>query len=338
MSLAAGLALAACSGDEQTSDTTVAVTEPTTAPLPIATSPVGANDTAYPAEVVDCDGRTTTFEQAPERVVALDESVVETLVLLGLGDTIVGVTRDGSDDDLWTATRDALLSRQVVNEGTAPATREAIERVGPDLVVASDPTRLLAPSAVTTREQWTEAGVRTHLGRAGCDPATPSTDGLALFYDDLRAFGTIFDAQLRAEKIVSQVQATVQRLAGDAARVGAVDRTVWVYGGEGVVFDRSSTVDGILRAAGVTVVEAAPDELAAVAAADPDVIWLITPRGADAESTGAALRAELESDPTLASVRAVVDGRFVVTPFSQVAPSPRLVEGMQALVTALAEA
>lgn len=327
--------LAACSddGSDAGAETIPASTTATTVPLPIATSPVGENDTSFPVDVIDCDGRVTTYEQAPQRVVALDEAMAENLIQLGFRDAIVGVARYQTDDALWPLTRDEVLSRQIVNDGSTAPTMDAVERVAPDLVVASGSDTM---DAVATRDDWTAAGIHTFVPRTGCDAPTADADGLTMFYDDYTQLGLMFDAQLHSQKIIAQVQAHVDQMAGELARVDAQQATVWVYGGADVVFDRTTPVDSMLRAVGLTVVggDGAVDA-DTVAEANPDLIWIITPRGADPDEAAAALEAELAADPALADLRAVTSSSFVVTPADQVSPTPRMTDGLQQVVDAL---
>jgi iron complex transport system substrate-binding protein len=323
--------VAACSGDDSdaATPTSPASTVATTVPLPIATSPLGDDDTAFPVDVTDCGGRATTYERAPERVVVLDEAMAENLIQLGFRDSIVGVARYQTDDRLWPLTRDEVLSRQIINDGSNPPTMDDVERVAPDLVVAAS---LDTMDAVATRDEWTAAGMHTFVPRTACDDVATAAgaDGLTLFYDDFTSLGTAFDAQLHSQKIIAQVQAHVDQVAGELARVGAQEHTVWVYGGADAAFDRGTPVDAMLRAVGLTVVGGdATVDLDAVAEADPDLIWIITPRGADPDEAAAALEAELAAAPELAGVSAIESATFVVTPADQVAPTPRMTDGLE---------
>lgn len=50
-----------------------------------------SNSGQFPYSVVDSNGKTLTFDEAPKRIVALDSAVVEILFAIGEGDRIVGV-------------------------------------------------------------------------------------------------------------------------------------------------------------------------------------------------------------------------------------------------------
>ena len=331
------VSLAACSddGSDATDTTSPASTVETTVPLPIATSPIGENDSAYPLDVVDCGG-TTTYERAPERVVALDEAAAENLIQLGFRDAIVGIARYQTDEQLWPLTRDEVISRQILNDGSTAPTFDDVQRVAPELVVASTPASL---EAVATRDEFAAAGINTFVPRSGCaTDAAAGDDGLTLFYGDLASLGAAFDAQLHSQKIVAQVQAHVGQLADELARVDAQQHTVWVYGGADVVFDGTSPLDAMLRAVGLTVAGGGSSiDLDEVAAADPDVVWLITPRGADPVAAAAELQAQLGAEPALAGVAAIEQQLYVSTPADQVAPTPRMTDGLNVLGDLLIE-
>lgn len=334
--VAGAVVLGGCS-DDTTSDAggTSATTNPASPAIPVATSPTGADDPNHPVDVIDCGGRTTTFTQRPERVVALDETIAETLVLLGERDLIVGIVRDHPDEDLWGVTQSELLSRQVVADRSAPVTREAVERVAPDLVLAADPSRLEGPAAAADRQQWADAGIASMLFRSDCEPADgddAEADGLNRFYADLRALASALGEPVKGEKLVSQAQAAMQTLTREATDAGASDATVWVVVGDAA--GPATMAHSVLEALGVQVIGAGA-EPSEVAAADPDLIWLITPRGADVATAADELRSKLLADPTFASLGAVDREAFVVTAAADIAPSPRFVEGARALVDAL---
>jgi ABC-type Fe3+-hydroxamate transport system substrate-binding protein len=326
-----------CSDDPASDDTASDVTAssaPTTQFIPIATSPSGADDPNFPVEVVDCGGRTTEFTRAAERIVALDETAAETLVRLGARDLIVGIVRDHPDDELWEVTQSDLLSRQVVADASTPLTREAIERVGPDLVLGAVLERFEGPAAVT-RQEWSDAGLTSLLFRADCElPTDEDTegDGLAQYHADLRALAAVLGEPVKGEKLVSEAQAAMQTLTAEVEEAGVGDRTVWIVGGDGA--GSHAMARSVLRTLGVQVIDAGATP-SQVAEADPDLIWLITPRGADVEIAAGALRSELLADPTLASLPAVEGESIVVTAAADIAPSPRFTLGARALVDAL---
>jgi iron complex transport system substrate-binding protein len=71
----------------------VATVTPTATRVPTATPPPTATATPvplFPVTVTGSNGREITFEKAPERIVAIDSAVVETLFLIGEGRRVVG--------------------------------------------------------------------------------------------------------------------------------------------------------------------------------------------------------------------------------------------------------
>lgn len=78
-------------------------------------------------------------------------------------------------------------------------------------------------------------------------------------------------------------------------------------------------------------------DLDEVATADPDVVWLITPRGADPVAAAAELQAQLGAEPALAGVATIEQQLYVSTPADQVAPTPRMTDGLNVLGDLLIE-
>ena len=73
--------------------------------------------------IQDCGGRSTTYAQAPERVVTIDPSVTEMLLLLGLGDRIVGYTEFYPPEQQWPPVRADLAKLKLIND---PATANSL--------------------------------------------------------------------------------------------------------------------------------------------------------------------------------------------------------------------
>lgn len=350
---ALGLLVAACGSDDSASGTTEpAATEPSaTGPAatdPAATDPATTGDgegarTAYPVEVTDCQGRVSTYDHAPERIVTFDHNVAETLISLGLADRIVGLTLFESDEDLWEPTKEAMSSLEILNPDRSNyPSKEAVVAVEPDFVTSIYPSALLEPGDLPNRDEWADLGVASYLLQTGCDPVTSATTDFSSLYEDIRNFGIIFDVQGRAEALIAEMEADIAALQVKAKEAGIEPVTVWTYGGEddAWAFDGNGILNAIMSLAGVE--NAFSDTLEGylqtsweeIVARDPDVIWLTTSAGFEIDGAQ-AMKDQLASDPRVQNVAAVKNEAYVVTTFSDVTPSPRAIDGLRKVIDGL---
>ena len=355
VAVASAVAMAACSGDEPTTNGDPAASDPGGSAAPGATGgdsggsdgSDGSDGSMAPIEVDDCGG-TTRVTARVERAVALDQGAAELLVWLGLRSRVAGVVLYEDADARWPSTSGQMAFLQVLNDLTTAAPADAIAAVEPDLLVVADATAV--GDDLPERSDLESLGVPLHVGTstcAGTSGGDGATDALTGWYDDVRDLGLLFDVQLRAEAVVSQVQADIARLAGglDPAAVGAL--TVWATdGGDDLrTFGGAGMVDALLGTVGATNAFDDLDDLAGtgapvaatdVADRDPDVLWLVLPAGT-VDLAGAAddVLARFAADPVLSQVTAVREGAVVVSSVHDVAPSPRVVEGVTQLVAGL---
>lgn len=323
---AAAVALTACSA-------------PTTAPAVTAApssarATTTATRTSYPVTITDCGGRTTTYTKAPERVVTIDPNIAESLLVLGLGDRIVGLTQFYAPEQQWAPVRAEMAALPVINKDGNYPSKEAVVAAAPDLVTSIYPYAFMDP--LPDRDGWQKLGVNTYESLGECD-GSKATD-FSLLYEDLHNLGVIFDVQDRAEVVITdlrtRVEAAQQRLAAAGATAGVVlthDGTKDHPGAYG------STANAVIHLAGGTYpfidvpLDRAPSWEEFVAA-DPDLIWIIP----DAGSSAAAVEQQLATDPRTKDLKAVRDERYVVVPQADATvESPRDIDGFEQLVDGL---
>lgn len=290
--------------------------------------------TTYPVTVTDCGGRTTTYTKAPERVVTIDPNIAESLLMLGLGDRIVGLTQFYGPDQQWVPVKAEMATLPVINKDGAYPSKEAVVAAQPDLVTSIYPYAFMDP--LPDREGWQKLGINTYESLGECDGAH-ATD-FSLLYQDLRNLGVIFDVQQKAEVAVQELQTRVeaaqQKLAAAGVHPGVIlthDGTKEHPGAYG------STANAVITMAGgrypfVDIpIDRAPTWEEFVAA-DPDVVWIIP----DAGPSAAEVEAQLAADPRTKDLKAVRDKRYVVVPQADATvESPRDVDGFEAFVAGL---
>ena len=345
--LTTAVTLAACSDDDQTSDGPPVSPAPAVSAAPNATAGSDPSSTAEPIEVADCGG-TTRVTARVERAVALDQGAAELLVWLGLRSRIAGVVLYEDAEARWPSTSGQMAFLQVLNDLATAAPADAIAAVEPDLLVVADATAV--GGDLPARADLEALGIPLHVGTATCPGADGTelvADALSAWYGDVRDLGVLFDVQLRAEAVVSQVQADIARLTGTLDPAAVARLTVWATDGSDDLhtFGGAAMVDALLTTAGTTnafgdLASAGSSVTASeVADRDPDVVWLVLPTGTtDLAAAADEVLARFAADPALSQVTAVRTGAVVVSSVHDVAPSPRVVEGVTQLVEGLARA
>ena len=286
----------------------------------------------------------------PHRVVTLLASGTEIVCALDCGDRLVGRSHEC---DFPAAVR-ALpaVTRPRFDTGV---TSGAIDRSVRDLVSQAlsvylvDHERLaaLAPDLLVTQVQCevctvslkdVEEAVRVGLASR---PAIVSMkpDALADLFADMRAIAEALEVPERGVQLVTRLRARMRAIADRVAgrprpRVACIEwiDPLMIAGNWTPELLHLAGAEDVLGAAGR---HAGIVPFEAIAAADPDTIW-ITPCGFDLERTRAEL-APLVTHPGWAELRAVREGRVFLGDgnayFNR--PGPRVVETLECLAEAM---
>ena len=277
------------------------------------------------------------------RIASLLPSATEIVHLLGLDDDLVGVTFE-CDVPADARTRHPVLVGGLDTAGLAPAEIDALvrERIAagddlyrldeaafraadPDVVLTQDLCRVCALDASTTQGA---------LDRLGCsaDVVTLDPSTLDEVLDGVLAVGRATGSTERAEAAVGALRA---RLAAVADRVAGAPRpSVFTLEWSDPPFLSGHWVPDLVEAAGGRAVHAVrggrsvPTDWASIAEADPDVV-VVAPCGFDLDGAAAQATDVLDRLPERAAVWAIDADGLVVR------PGPRLVDGVEALATAL---
>ena len=291
--------------------------------------------TQYPVTIQDCGGRSTTYARAPERVVTIDPSVTEMLLLLGLGDRIVGYTEFYPPEQQWAPIKADLAKLTMLNDpAVGYPSKEAIVATAPDLVTSVYSYAFMDP--LPDRDGWATLGIASYQTVGECS-TVPPTD-FTLLYQDLRNFGILFDIQARAEAEITKLQGQVvalQQKAKDAGleakRIALFDGTVDhppTYGGQ---------INAVIELAGASYIwrDLDPNVTASweqFVGANPDVLWIVP----DAGTPEADLEHQLETDPRFSGLLAVTTKAYIIVPQADATiESPRLIDGLEKVIDGL---
>ncbi|MGO2097050.1 MAG: putative F420-0 ABC transporter substrate-binding protein, partial [Candidatus Microbacterium stercoravium] len=134
---------------------------------------------AYPLTIDNC-GTEVTFDEAPERVLAIKSTSIEMMLALGLEDRLIGTAfSDGPLAEGWAAAADGI---PVVSE-KVPG-QEATLALEPDLVYAGWESNVTADGA-GDREILATLGVNTYVSPSACQE--PDYQPNSLGFDDVFA-------------------------------------------------------------------------------------------------------------------------------------------------------
>ncbi|NDK90235.1 ABC transporter substrate-binding protein [Gordonia desulfuricans] len=203
----------------------------TIAAAAVACSTDSDGDAASAAAVsIENCGQTVAVEQAPQRVVSLNQGSTEILLSLGLADRMVGTATwtDPVKPDL------AQANESVPRLADNKPSLETVLATEPDFVTASF-GGTLGPGGVGDRDQFERLGVGTYLSPTDCvgraatsvnaDGARSEPLTMDLIYQEIRELAQIFDVSDRGEELISSLQ---QRYSA-AAITGTDDNTSLVY-------------------------------------------------------------------------------------------------------------
>jgi len=296
-------------------------------PAPASEIPTTGGD---PVTITNC-GVEVTFDEAPERVVAIKSTSIELLLALGLGDTIVGTAfTDGPVPEQWADAAAGLneISPFMPNE-------ESVLELEPDLVYSGWESAFAADAA-GERDELASLGVASYVQPAACRSTGPLPKlTFDEIFTEIRELAAVFRVDPRP-----LIDAQTEQLASIGADTRGLT-ALWYSSGEDIPYVGGGTgaPQLALETAGLTNIAADVDETwtslgwEAIVAADPDVIVLI-----DAGwNTAADKIALLESNPATASLSAVKNKRYITIPFPAGEAGVRTVDAAAQIASAAAE-
>jgi iron complex transport system substrate-binding protein len=287
---------------------------------------------AYAPVTIDNCGVTTTYQQPPQRAVTLNQHATEVMLALGLEDHMIGTAY--LDDTILPQYGDAYQSVPVL--AVEYPSKEVLVNAGPDFIYGGFASAFREPD-LFTREELDQFGTSSYLTGAACLDGRP----LALddIYTDILNIGRIFGVEARATRLVTDMRAGID----DAlARIPEASRQtrVMLYDSEtDAPFVAACCGAGglaITVAGGVNVFDDLPGgwqnaNWETVVARNPDVIVLVQADWSSAQEKAAYLLAT----PSLATVNAVHNVRFVTVPFTSTSPGVRVPTLVRQLAVAL---
>ncbi|SHH74761.1 iron complex transport system substrate-binding protein [Sporobacter termitidis DSM 10068] len=268
-----------------------------------------------------------TFDKAPEKVFAVYQDSIETLLALGLGDKIVACA--GLDQDVKPEYADAFSKVNYLTEFSPD--KESVVMMAPDFILSW--YSYFSDKKLGEVDYWQGKGVNTYMMlNSGCAPQ----ETLENEYTDILNLGKIFDVEEKAEVIVSEMKSEVSKVASEASKSAAKPSVlVMEFEDDGIRVYGENTLGGdMVKQLGANLVAAPDNHLSGedLIAKNPDVIFTVYFGSSGSIADAGAATAKLLDDPKYASLSAVKSGKVYAISLGEVYCSgTRTLDGIQRL-------
>lgn len=328
------LGLVAC-GNSETPDVSDSSEQQTSAEESSAPEEPEA-DSHYPVTITNVNYNKEpveyTYEKAPERVITIRTNSLETMLALGLGDRVIMTVVKHEDDilpelrDEYDRVKENFASNSQLADSGATLSKETAIMLDPDFILGWK--SFFSDKLLGDITYWNENGIGTYIALNSNDVSEWRT--LENEYTDIINVGKIFDVEDRANEIVDEIKAEVERIT--SATAGQEKKTVLVFEflGDGIWnYDETMLAGDMVKAMGGNLL-AAPSDLGKedILNLDPDVIFVINNNQDDV--------AKVMDDPSFSSLKAVQNGDVYSLPLTYVYTSGvRTIYGLNTIGAAL---
>lgn len=214
-----------------------------------------------------------TYTKPPERVVAVWQNSIETLLALGVGDRIIA--GNGVPDKKFFRKEYQEQYSKIPYTGLQLLDLETTMMLKPDLIVGWHST--FAPKVLRPTDFWHKRGVNTFIARSSMIGNAGRT--LQNEYKDILDLGKIFDKNERAQQLVADMQHEVQFATSQTAGFKKRPRALVIefMGKEVSVYGERSLAGNIVRELHGDLLAAKDHNIGMeqVVDLDPDVIFIV---------------------------------------------------------------
>lgn len=278
---------------------------------------VGETKTEYPLTVDSYDNNgeeiTTVYEKAPEKVLAVYQGSIETLLALGLEDKLVGTA--GLDNEVPDDMKAAFSKVNYLDEFTP--SKETVTMLEPDMIFSWG--SIFSDKKLGSAQTWIEKGVNTYINTNTRPKQGEIKHNKTLEneYKDLLTIGEIFDVQDKAQAIVNKMKNTVTQVLEATKDMKEKPTALILESGKDTFtnYGASSLGGDMLTQLGGKLANPDGADMGKedIIAADPEIIFVVYMpyEGDDPEVVKAEKLKKIMEDPSLASLQAVKNGRVV---------------------------
>lgn len=324
LALSLALSLSACGGQNSTPDTSGSQPESSVSESTDGYYPVTITNYNYAGEEVSY-----TYTEAPQRVLAVYQGCIETMIALGLEDHVIASY--GLDNEVKEEWQEGFAQMHYDDSVFAPD-KETVTLLEPDFIFSWG--SYFGDKKLGDVDAWNEKGVGTYMNS---NTVPGGTRTLENEYTDILNIGKIFHVEDKAQALVdemkAQVTGTLSAVQGqDPVRVAVVEPIsgkITNYGQKSLAGDMVTALGGELA-----MPEADSIGKEELIAADPEVIFVVymAYSGDDPESVMAQQLSLIQDDPALQSLKAVKNGNVHLIMLGDMyASGPRTLDGLKTL-------
>lgn len=293
--------------------------------------------TEYPLTITtyDYDGNEveTTYEKAPEKVIAVYQGSIETMLALGLEDRLVATA--GLDNEVPEEMKSAFSKTNYLDEFTPSL--ETVTMLEPDMILSWG--SIFADDRLGNVTNWIDKGCNTYINT---NTRRGGSRTLENECTDILNLGMIFDVQDKAEAIVNDIQEVVKKTTEATADLEEKPSVLILEPmGEDITNYGASSLGGdMVTQLGAEL--ANPDASSVgkedIVAANPDVIFVVYMpyAGDDPETVKESQMSVITGDEALQSLDAVKNGTVYPIMLSEMyASATRAQDGMETFIKGL---
>lgn len=280
----------------------------------------------------------TTYNKAPEKVLAVYQGSIETMIALGLEDRVAASY--GLDNEVKPEWKTGFAKMKYHESPFAPD-KETVTVLNPDMILSWG--SIFSDKNLGDVDGWISKGTNTYINtntRKNSESAKHNRT-LENEYTDITNLGKIFNVEDKANQLVDQMKAeitkTVEANKGkppvSVMVVEPIEGTITNYGADSLAGDMVTQLGGKL---------AKPDANKVgkedIVAANPDVIFVVymAYAGDNPETVKAKQLALIKDDPALASLKAVKNNRVNLVMLGDMyAAGPRTMDGIKTFATGM---
>ena len=324
LALSLALTLSACGGQNSTADTSGSPPESSVSDNSDGYYPVTITNYNYAGQEVSY-----TYTEAPQRVLAVYQGCIETMIALGLEDHVIASY--GLDNEVKVEWQDGFAQMHYDDSVFAPD-KETVTLLEPDFIFSWG--SYFGDKKLGDVDGWNEKGVGTYMNS---NTVPGGTRTLENEYTDILNIGKIFHVEDKAQALVdemkTQVSDTLSAVQGQSpvtvAVVEPISGSITNYGAKSLAGDMVTTLGGELA-----MPEADSISKEDLVAADPEVLFVVymAYSGDDPESVMAQQLSLIQDDPALQSLQAVKNGKVHLIMLGDMyASGPRTLDGLKTL-------
>ena len=145
----------------------------------------------------------TTYEKAPEKVLAVYQGSIETMLALGLEDKMVAAA--GLDNEVDDSMKEAFEKVEYLTEFTP--SKETVTMLQPDMILSWG--SIFAEDKLGDVNNWIEKGTNTYINT---NTRLNGNRTLENEYNDILNLGKIFNVEEKAEALVNEMKAEIEKV------------------------------------------------------------------------------------------------------------------------------